>query len=376
MGRKKKGDLSTPNIDRFLQETGDVLTVADSMRKRQWFLTINESASCYKNFDDVVVSYGEKGSGFYHYAYILHDKDTLSEKAYNDMLDKACENEDISLFDRACGYLLVPESERTPQCYAYKPPHYHLLMCFENARTWSSIKNHFSGAHVQSCLSIVNSFRYLTHDTKDAIARGKTKYDIESVVFSPRGLEFFSNMQGEEVNFDYFDANKIAKYVWLDDMDSFHDFLLRFGANQVQRWMASINTECNLKKEIMMFKASYNGKACGRNKFCMWDKENGLIFLQENEIREAFGLNASSVKLSNILSWLEKINLSDYGKNYYTVLLYYKMNLSDLERYFICKSLPKYARKFGIKRPVLDIDTVKDMPFANYDDDFQIVVNY
>lgn len=372
MGRRKKGDLSTPSFDRFLQESGDVLQVADSMRKRQWFLTINESADCFRNFDDIVVSYGEKGTGYYHFAYILHDKDVVSEKGYNDILNKACENNDIDLFDRACGYIVLPDDVRTALSYAYKPKHYHLLMCFENARSWSSIKNHFVGAHVQSCISVVNSFRYLTHDTKECVARGKTKYNVEDVVFSNRGLEFFSSMQGEEINFDFFDPHKIAKYVWIDSMDSYHDFLLRFGAPQVQRWMSSINSECNIKEKAMMCK-SQCGDYCYSRKFCYWDSKEGLIFVSDKELSSTLKCNASSVKLFDVRKWIDSLSLTQFGKSYYTVVLYYRLPLSDLERYLVCKHIPYYASKFGIEQGQIDIESVVDVPFVT--DDFRLVVN-
>ena len=373
MGRRKRGD--EPIVDRFMQETGDVLQVADAMRKRQWFLTINQDAECYKSFDDYVVSYGEKGSGYYHYAYIKHDKDTISQKAFEHMLDNAEKNNDINLFDRLCGYIELPYEQRTSACYAYKPPHYHLLMCFENARTWSSVKNHFKGAHVQSCLSVVNSFMYLTHNTKESIEKGKTKYSLEEVAFSPRGMEFFNSQQGEEINFDYFDPHKIAKYVWIDDMNNYHEFLLRFGAPQCQRWLSSINSECNVKQECSYYTDSKGNTRWVNGKFCYYDAEKGLQFLNDKEIEalpnRLYILSNSSV--ADVKDYINGIMLSDFGKNYYTAVLYYRMKMNEIERYIVSKALPYYAKKFGIGTGELEVETVNDVPFT-FANDFQLKV--
>lgn len=41
-------------------------------RTRNWFLTINDDAECFKNFKNII---NNDLSTFKHYAFILHDKD-------------------------------------------------------------------------------------------------------------------------------------------------------------------------------------------------------------------------------------------------------------------------------------------------------------
>lgn len=71
----------------------------------------------------------------------------------------------------------------------YKKAHYHVLYVNENPVTSESVRNKLQRAlgkqavaHVEIVDNIEGSFLYLTHESKDAIAKGKHVYDKKDIV--------------------------------------------------------------------------------------------------------------------------------------------------------------------------------------------------
>ena len=87
-------------------------------RTRNWFLTINDDAECFKNFINIIK---DNIDTFKHYAYILHDKDNEEQ------------------------------------------PHYHACLEFKNARTFTQVKSKFEGAHINDIEFKNMSYQYLIH---------------------------------------------------------------------------------------------------------------------------------------------------------------------------------------------------------------------
>lgn len=246
MARKKED-----YVDTFWVEGGSALNVANNTYKRNWFLCINEGAQCYSDFADRVQSIGFDTDRWVHYAYIMHDKDSISEVGYNRLLDDSCNNNNQSLFDRLNGYQILPVDERTKERYAFKPRHYHLLICFQDAKSWSRIKNLFPGAHLQACNSVGLCFKYLTHQTDDCIKKGKVQYDPQEIVMDSTGYDFFVNVPYCSKFFEVFDPSMIGKYVFIDGLNDIVDFYERFSPVQVQRWRTACLDYCNVKRFLM-----------------------------------------------------------------------------------------------------------------------------
>lgn len=71
----------------------------------------------------------------------------------------------------------------------YKKPHYHVIYVARNPVTIESVRNKIkrklgdsSVAHVEIIDSIKGSYEYLTHESKDAIAKNKHIYDKKNIL--------------------------------------------------------------------------------------------------------------------------------------------------------------------------------------------------
>lgn len=71
----------------------------------------------------------------------------------------------------------------------YKKPHYHVLYVAKNPVTTEAVRNRIkrtlgnnSISYVEIVDSMKNYYQYLTHESKDAIAKKKQKYDEKEIV--------------------------------------------------------------------------------------------------------------------------------------------------------------------------------------------------
>lgn len=140
------------------------------MRGRNYFITINENALCFKDIEKVKEIDCQ-------YAYILHDKDE-------------CDN-----------------------------LHYHLVIMFKNPRFVNSICKMFQGAHVELLKDKCKVLEYLIHRNN----LEKFQYDSSEVI---------SNFEIEKVineeYVEYFNPNDIVNY-YLEGCNSLIAFYMRFG---------------------------------------------------------------------------------------------------------------------------------------------------
>lgn len=252
----------------FMQDDNTVLTVKPSDVNRRWFLTINEGAGCFDRVVNTCQFFNSDSEDVYNWACIYHDKDTV-KKAYYDKLP-AEKQED---------YILVEKENRTVDNWAYKKPHWHVLLVFGSAKTFNRIRQStntklgFDGAHVERSFSLGSSYAYLTHETDDCIKKGKHIYPKDAIITNNR--VFFERQTVSTVVFEAFDPTLIPKYIFVDGCDDYLHFALRFGCPQVQRWMGSINAFSQLKVTLL--------DKCHGSKYCTFD-ENGLHFLSDIEV--------------------------------------------------------------------------------------------
>lgn len=72
----------------------------------------------------------------------------------------------------------------------YKKPHYHVLYIAKNPVTTESVRNKIKRAlgvkavsHIEIVDSVENTFKYLTHESKDAVAKNKHVYAKTDIVY-------------------------------------------------------------------------------------------------------------------------------------------------------------------------------------------------
>lgn len=157
-----------------------------SNRAKQWFITINKGAECYNNVEGIVL---EQTNCTYYL--ILHDRDRI------------------------------------------KQPHYHLVILYQNARTYESIKNKFKGAHIEQADYPVKAIRYLIH--KDSPE--KEPYIVSEIKTNDL-QEHLQEIMNEQM-IEPFDPNRITFYYYQDNLHTFVDFYARFGVN-VNRYITLI----------------------------------------------------------------------------------------------------------------------------------------
>ena len=100
-------------------------------RTRNWFLTINETATCFKDVQDIL------NDTKCEYAYIFHEKD-----------------EDIDNL------------------------HIHLVIEYENARTFEQVRKAFEGAHIEKAIHLASCYQYLIHKNDTS----KRQYAVTDII--------------------------------------------------------------------------------------------------------------------------------------------------------------------------------------------------
>lgn len=264
-------------VDNFVGKDGDIITVEGRDRAYYYSLVVYENAESFSDFEELIISANTNNrrnvsDSWYHYAYILHDKDSLSLNGYNSLRNKYLDKGTLESFEDQ--YKLVPEPERNDLFYAFKRPHYHAVLAFQNQKSWNFIKNHFRGAHLERCVSVGASYAYLTHNTPQAIKQGKYQYPAESVITD--SLEYFSKVVLSSVVRETFNPSDLLKYVFVDGTNDAIMFMARFGLQQYQRYRASILDACRVYVELY--------DRCAGKIYCGLD-ENGIInFFSEKEM--------------------------------------------------------------------------------------------
>lgn len=116
----------------------------------------------------------------------------------------------------------------------YKKPHYHVLYVAKNAVTLESVRNKIKRAlgnkalsHVEIVDGIESVYKYLTHESKDAIKKNKHKYDSQDIVhlndFDIERYIFLDESQKRSLKNDLLSIVKNEHIVNVIDLMSFLD---------------------------------------------------------------------------------------------------------------------------------------------------------
>lgn len=150
------------------------------IRSRKWFLTINKESESYSKFEDIIRQLERC-----KYCYVLHDRDNEEQ------------------------------------------PHYHIALSYDNARSFSSMRKLFVGAHVEECKYWNVTIRYLLHlDDENkfqyTLADIGTNIDIEL-------LEQYLNTD----EFTYLSTEDILEAIITNEVFDITSAIRRWGLNQV-----------------------------------------------------------------------------------------------------------------------------------------------
>ncbi len=173
-------------------------------RARNWFLCVQQGAKCF--YDVPIICERLNNCSF---AYIKHDKETMTN-----------------------GELVKEE-------------HYHIILNFENARSFQSVTKHFAGAHVEESHNLADCAAYLLHNTPSAIAAGKKQY-LFSEIITNNETAVRAWIGDKGVKYDVFNENKIVEYIFVNHCWSIFEFYSKFGA-QIQKYIPLID---RLLKEV------------------------------------------------------------------------------------------------------------------------------
>lgn len=174
-----------------------------NVRSRNWFLCIQKGATCYKHLDMLLDRLDVDTCSW---AYIKHDAETYG----------------------------INGSE-----IEGKKEHYHVLLVFDNARTFTSITKKFQGAHVEVSHVIADCANYLLHNTEASRKAGKKIYSFDQIVTNNKdALKSWLGARG--LRYEVFNENKILEYILVKDCTTLTDFYMHFGAS-IQRFIPLIN---------------------------------------------------------------------------------------------------------------------------------------
>ena len=146
-------------------------------RAKNWFITINNGAICFKDLDKIIQQ--ETHCTYY---LIYHDKDNI------------------------------------------KQPHYHLVILYQNARSFNSMKNKYDGAHIEICNFPHYAIRYLIHKDNPE----KEQYQVEEIRHNDI-VQHLLDIMNESIK-EPFDPNRIIEY-YNEGCKTFLMFYTRFGEN-------------------------------------------------------------------------------------------------------------------------------------------------
>ena len=395
MGNKGyRGEKNKDIRENFVQEDGSIFTVGGDDKKRNWMVTVpgakpwefitkdvwlelsDEDKNNYRLIDehmkvdpdiDLNLYYAVKKRSFfdlpniipfvgcrqgssdrwYNYAYILHDKDTVSQRYY----------ESLPIKDRD-RYILLPEDNegtrypfrRSVDKWALKRMHYHCVLAFQDWKSFATIRKQFgTDLHLMFCQNVRSSYCYLTHDTPDAIRRCKYRYDKIEIISN--NIDFFETHVANTIAFEIFDPNMIGKYFFVDGANSYLDINLRFGTVQTQRWLQTINSFAALKRELLDIdyldpddpdRRGGRSRLTEKHRYCIWD--NGLRFITEDDLpKSAADMDiVYSVKLWN------KLQFSQFGLHYIRWKLISSEEITEIENMILYKNHRDMFEKYKL----------------------------
>lgn len=181
-----------------------------SNRHKNYFITINKNAPCFDNLDAIL-----KQETNCSYAYIIHDKD----------------------------FNINDDGTHSP-----KNLHKHVVILFENARTFASMQKKYDGAHIEPVEYVNSTMQYLIHQNNPE----KAQYTILDITSNIADIATYFTTSKEP-----FDADKILDY-YIQGTKTFIMFYQRFGA-QINKYQGLINTLIRDMKYEENYYKSYLG---------------------------------------------------------------------------------------------------------------------
>lgn len=169
-----------------------------SPKYRDFFITINEGASCYDSANDIVLDLNYK-----IYAIIKHDKDMLA----ND------------------------NGELTP-----KKTHLHIVIELKNPISFESMQKHFEGAHIETIKYKKAAYQYLIHNRPNA--REKYQYDCNEII-SNNLVAVKQAIEAEE-GLRIFKENEFLLYI-CEGIITPYQFTKAFGLNVYKQYWKAYN---------------------------------------------------------------------------------------------------------------------------------------
>ena len=161
-------------------------------RKRQWLITENNYN--IDDFNNAIEKIASNKNNYYAYAF--HDDDTK---------------------------------------------HYHLVVCYENPRTFDAIKKAFPRSHIEPLIDLSKSIQYLTHKNDE----DKIKYDFDIIVSNDKNKTM--SLYNDEYNNVFVDNDSelykdLKSGLCLDDLIKLEKYSIRY-----------LNQRLNMIKEIESF---------------------------------------------------------------------------------------------------------------------------
>lgn len=120
----------------------------------------------------------------------------------------------------------------------FKKPHYHVIYVAANPVTVKSVRNKVNRAlgtnavtRIEIVLNIADMFAYLTHDSKDAIKKGKHRYDKKDLVFLNNfDIDRYVTLSVEEKDEAFDQILEIIAEYGLANINELRRFVIQQGA--------------------------------------------------------------------------------------------------------------------------------------------------
>lgn len=169
-----------------------------NIKTRKWFITINDGAESWHEFRDII-----NNQSRCKYAYIVHDKDNAEQ------------------------------------------PHSHIILNYDNARSFENIQKLFKGAHIEPCKYFNQSMRYLVHLDDET----KYQYDFDEIISSYKADELLIIIQSDE--FEKLDSETILTAIRDGSVHNITTAVTRWGLHQVKTHQRIIETLINENRRLV-----------------------------------------------------------------------------------------------------------------------------
>ena len=353
MGRKKLTYCDTA-ID---ENTGYSVVYKADTRKTCFAITVQEGAESFATVRAILqdIDLHKGGNVVFNWAYILHDSDTMNKKSYDKLVatyeqeikshkydddeEKNQKKIEQLIAEKVNGLTLLGDNTRTVDNWAYKRLHYHILLSFNEAKSWNFIKSKFVGCHIEVCQDLGSAYAYLTHETLDCKKHGKCVYDKEAIQTNNR--DYFESIKVKNAVFEPFNVNEISRYIVCDSMYSFLDFGLRFGWGQLERHSNLIS------KVLKEYELATNSFSERFTKNYVYNLCNGTsVPMTEQQILGQVS-STYSVKLDNF-NWCN-LQLSKWGFQCLALKYRFGVKFSEFECWFLLHFCENLAKDWQVK---------------------------